>query len=353
MPLVYTRIMSLRGWLSVLTFVLIAVVLFFSRHELEHAWQLLGRVNLWILLLLIPIQMISYFASGEMYFSYLRKKGKINHVLRSEQAIVALEGNFVNHLLPSGGVSGVSYLTWRLGQLGISAGRATMSQVIRHAASFAAFAVLLLISLFVITVDGSLNRWIIFASAMIILAMSMLTVGFIYLFSSRRRTAIFSEWLARTSTHVVRRVTFGRKRAGLKKKMLDEYFDDMHHDFIELKHDKKLLLQPFLWGILFTILDAGMFVITFWALGEVFNPAPILIAYGVATMASFIVLTPGGAGAYEAIMVAFLAVAGIAQGIAIAGIVLTRVIILLGTIICGYIFYQRSLLKYGKPKAKR
>ena len=91
-----------------------------------------------------------------------------------------------------------------------------------------------------------------------------------------------------------------------------------------------------------------MFVVTFWALGEPVNPAPILIAYGVANMAGFFMLTPGGTGAYEAIMVGFLAVAGLSSGIAIAGIVLTRVILLLGTILFGYVFYQRALIKYGR-----
>jgi len=70
----------------------------------------------------------------------------------------------------------------------------------------------------------------------------------------------------------------------------------------------------------------------------------------VATIAGFFVITPGGAGAYEAIMVGFLALAGLDQGTAIAGIVLTRVILLLGTIGLGYLFYQHALIKYGKPK---
>ena len=105
--------------------------------------------------------------------------------------------------------------------------------------------------------------------------------------------------------------------------------------------------------MLFTVLEAGLFYITFLALGEVLNPAPILIAYGVALVAAFFVITPGGAGAYEAIMVAFLAVAGLSQGVAIAGVVLTRVIVLIGTIVFGYYFYQRALIKYGKPEAKR
>lgn len=340
--------MSFRTWLSVITFVLIAVILFFSRHELVHAWDLLSRVNIWILLLLIPGQILVYYAGGEMIFSYLKDKGKMKDVPRPQLASIALEGNFVNHVLPSGGVSGVSYLTWRLGHLGVPAGRATMAQVVRHAMGFVAFSMLLLIALFAVTVDGNVNRWIILTSSILIGAMTSAIVGAIFLFSSKRRIDGFSGWLVRNVNGFVRKITFGRKRVVLNQNRVHDFFDDMHRDFLELRHDKKLLKKPFLWGIVYTLCDVGLFVITFAALGEFVNPAPILIAYGVAALAGFFVLTPGGAGAYEAIMVAFLSVAGLQSGTAIAGIVLTRIILLLGTIVFGYVLYQRALLKYGK-----
>ena len=40
---------------------------------------------------------------------------------------------------------------------------------------------------------------------------------------------------------------------------------------------------------------------------------------------------------------------GVAPDVAIAGIVLTRVILLTGTIVFGYMFYQHALIKYGRP----
>lgn len=94
-----------------------------------------------------------------------------------------------------------------------------------------------------------------------------------------------------------------------------------------------------------------MFLVAFLALGESINPAPILIAYGVATLAGLIVITPGGAGAYEAIMVGFLALAGVSKGAAIAGILLTRVIGLLTTIGLGYLFYQRAISSGGRRES--
>ena len=340
--------MSFRAWLSIGTVLLLAIILFTSRYELLRAWELLSQVNLWILLLMIPLQLLVYLAGGEMIFSYLRGRGQILHAKKRELIRIALEGNFVNHVLPSGGVSGVSYLTWRLGSLGVPPGRATMAHVVRHASGFFAFGFLLLTSLFLVTIDGNLNRWIILASATLFGLMSVTILSGIYLLSSSVRIDRFASKIHHIINLVTRRATFGRRRKILDKSVIRNFLEDMHRDFMELKKDKKLLKKPFLWGIVYTLGDAGSFMVAFWALGEVFNPAPILIAYGVASVVGFFVLTPGGAGPYEAVMVTFLAFAGIAGGVAIAGIVLARVIILLGTIVLGYVFYQHTLSAHGE-----
>ena len=340
--------MSFRAWLSVITLVLIAVIIFFSRHELLRAWELLGRVDIWILLLLIPGQLLVYYTGGEMMFSYLRAKDSIAKVSPPELAGMALEMNFVNHILPSGGLSGVSYMTWRLGKYGVSSGRATMAQIVRYAVGLLSFMSLLFVAVFIVTVDGSINRWIILMSSLLVGGMTSALVGAVYLLSSPKRIAGFSSWFVRTTNALVRKVTLGRKKRVLASTKVEAFFMEMHDDYLALKHDKRILLKPFLWGLAFTLLDIALFLITFWALGHPVNPAPVLIAYGVATIAGFFVITPGGAGAYEAIMVAFLAVAGLDKGTAIAGIVLTRVILLFGTIGLGYLFYQRALIKYGR-----
>jgi len=343
--------MSFRAWISIVTFLLIGIIIYFSRHELLHAWQLLEKVNIWILLLLIPGQIIVYFAGGEMIFSYLRDKGSISEVPKRTLTRLSLEMNFVNHLLPSGGVSGVSYMTWRLGKYGVTSGRATMAQVVRYAMGFVAFIVLLAVAVVIVTLDGNINRWIILMSSILVSITIALIVAGIYLFSSQRRITKFAGWLSKTVNRSVARVTFGRRVQVLHLEKVELFFTEMHHDFLALRHDKRILIKPFLWGLVFTAADTLLFMITFMALGQPINPAPVLIAYGLATIAGFFVVTPGGAGAYEAIMVAFLAVAGLDKGTVIAGIVLTRVILLLGTIILGYIFYQMAILKYGRSDA--
>jgi len=258
--------------------------------------------------------------------------------------------NFVNHTLPSGGVSGISYMTWRLSKLNVSAGKAASAQVVRYVAGFIAAIILVPIAVLIVTLDGEINRWIILISAGLVTFMLLASVGLVYLVSSRARMHRFAAATSRTGNRLVRRLTRGRRRVLLRENRIYEFFEDMHDDYLELRRDRRVLKQPILWAMLFTFADAMLFWVTFWALGAPVNPAPILIAYVLASVAGFIVVTPGGAGAYEAIMVAFLALAGIASGAAIAAIVLTRVIVLITTIAIGYVFYQQALLKYGKSK---
>lgn len=340
--------MSVRTVISAITVILLAVVLFSARHSLEHAWQLLGQVKVAALLLVVPVVLTSFFAAGEMIFSYLRQKHLIRHVNPLTLMRISLELNFVNHIMPSGGASGIAYVNWRLGKFGVPAARATMAQAVRYVAGFAAAIVLLLVSLLVVTIDGTVNRWLILMSAAIILTMVMGTFILIFALTSRQRIEKFASFITRTVNAIVRRATLGKKSAALNYNRVKKYFDELHEDYTELRHDIRLLKQPILWGILFVVMDVAMFWVTFWALGTYVNPATIIIAYHVATLAGFVVVTPGGVGAYEWLMVMVIVMSGVSQGEAIAGVVLARTIILLVTVVFGYIFYQEAIAKNGK-----
>jgi len=192
------------------------------------------------------------------------------------------------------------------------------------------------------------NRVIILLSSALVTSMLAITVAGIYFLSDIRRVRKISTPLSDVINMTVRKLTFGKRQTVIHETKVLTFLEEMHDDFLELKRDKRVLIKPFLWAIAFTASDIGMYFVTFWALGTIVNPAPILIAYGAATIAGFAVVTPGGSGAYEALMVTILAVAGLNQGEAIAGVVLARVIILLTILIFGYIFYQNALAKQGK-----
>lgn len=340
-----------RVWLSIITIGLIVTVLLFSRHELVYAWELLSEVNLWWLALIIPLTVASYATEGEMVFSYLRQKKIITAIRPWNVLRVSLEMNFVNHVLPSGGVSGISYGNWRMGKLGVSASRATMAQMVRYVAGFGATIALLVASVVFVTVDHGVNRWMILMSSGLVFSMVVTTLLAIFLLSSPTRIERFSLFLARTANRAVRKVTFGRVQRVIKRKVVQRFFDEMHDDYLAIRKDKKLMVRPFLWGLAFTIIAILQFYVVFLALGEGVNPASILIGYSVASIAGFAVATPGGVGAYEFAMVLMLGMGGTKQGVAIAGVLLARILIMLATVVFGYVFYQLALVRYGKRKS--
>lgn len=344
--------MSFRQWLNFATVALIVIILILSRHELYAAWQLLEKVNLWIFLLVIPVQFLSYYAAGATIFSYLRAKGDLKGVHSIETARMALELNFVNHVLPTGGVSGASYMTWRLGKLGVNSGRATLAQVVRFGVTFAAFLALLLIAVVLITLDGNINRLTILVSSSLASAIIFGSIVVAYVIGSKTRLHAFSRALDRVINGFGRRV-LRRKRSLIKPKMITSFFEDLHEDYLALKGDPKILLKPFLWGLAFNLFEVGLFVITFLALGTFVNPAPVLIAVGIASFLSIFLVTPGGAGGYEALMILFLSSAGVSPGVAVAGVLLARVTLILLTISSGYLFYHQALKKYGKAPDNR
>jgi uncharacterized protein (TIRG00374 family) len=339
--------MSFRTWLNILTAVIIIVMLWTLRDELSQAWDLLGRVNLWLLLLIIPLQFLSYYANGAAMFSYLKKKGSSKDVHAWDVARMALELNFVNHILPTAGLSGASYMTWRLSKMGYGSGRATLAQVVRIATSFVAYVVLLMLAVVIVTVDTGINRFtILVASGIVtIIIVGMMVVW--YVIDNERRLEKFSKMIARTVNAFGRRI-LRRTKQILSPNRIESFFKELQEDYRALKREPRWLIRPFLWGIVFNLTEVSLFFFTFLALGTFVNPAAILLAIGAAALVGAFLITPGGAGGYEAVMVLMLTGSGIAGATVIAGVLLARVILILLTIGSGYLFYHLALKKYGK-----
>lgn len=340
--------MSFRFWSNIITLILLALVVYFGWDQIALAWGLMGRVNLWVFSLLVPVQFFSYYAVGEVMFSYLRAKGDLVNMSRFKMTRIALELNFVNHIIPIPSIAGFSYLGWILHHHGVSAGRATMAQIIRFATMFLSFVFLIVLSVIVLSFDNGVNRTIIIISAAFVVAAISGTAFLIYMIGSHRRLAIFSGWLTRFVNSFVSKVTRGKKRQILKLQIVQGFFTDLHQDYTEIRSDKKILIRPMLWAILNNVLDVGLIAIAFLALGQWVNPATLAIAFGISSFAAIFAATPGGSGVYEAIMIAFLASAGIPADLAIAGTLLARATLFSGTILFGYLYYQLSINKYGK-----
>lgn len=340
--------MKFRTWLSVVTILLLTLVVVFAWNDIVKAFGYLDNVNLWVLALMLPIQFLSYFATGEMIFAYLRSKGELKGIHPLKVARMSLEFNFVNHVFPSGGAAGIAYFGWLLSKHGVSSGRSTMAQIVRFALTFVSFILLLVIALILLIIDHSVDRTTILLSLLLVVLAVGGTLTGIYLMSNKKCLDRFSDWLTRLTNTLVRKVTRGKKRQMFKRGVITTFFDDIYDDYRGIVREKKILIKPFIWATIANMLDVALIYVAFWSFGVHVNPAILFIAFGLSSIASAVAFTPGGAGVYEAIMIAFLASAGVQPEVAIAGTLLARVLLMLGTIAFGYVFYQLTVVKYGK-----
>ncbi len=340
--------LSARGWLTVITLVLLGVVIFFAQGQILKAWELIGSINLWILALLIPVQFFSYYATGGMIFSYLRSKGDLRDVSHWRMARFALELNFVNHVLPSGGAAGFSYLGWLLNKYKVSVARTTMAQIVRFALTFISFVLLLMVAVTMLILDHRIDRVILLICiALGVVATGAIVAGVLIL-ENKKRLESFSAWMTRFINRIVAKVTRGRKRKILKDSIILNFFSELHEDYLAIRRDRRILIKPFIWAVLANVADVVLIWIAFWSLGYMINPALLFVAFGIASLAGGISAIPGGAGVYETIMITFLASSQVPAEVAIAGTLLARVTLVLGTILFGYLFYQLTINKYGK-----
>src|SRR5436190_16347034 len=112
-----------RLYLTAATFIALGILIYGVRKDIGGVIENLGKINVLWLLLIIPIEALNYDVYARFYVRLFKILG--NKVHYWDMYKVNLELNFVNHVLPSGGVSGIGYFTLRMRGYGVSGPKAT------------------------------------------------------------------------------------------------------------------------------------------------------------------------------------------------------------------------------------
>src|SRR5579863_3348227 len=97
---------------NIITVTALVILVLALRKQIGSTLSNLRHVNTLALLLLIPVEALNYHAQARLYqrlFAIVGNKVSYKFLYRA-----SLELNFVNHVFPSGGVTGLSYFTIRL-----------------------------------------------------------------------------------------------------------------------------------------------------------------------------------------------------------------------------------------------
>ncbi len=342
----------MRRWkliLNIITLAALVILIYIVRDQLVATIRDLAHVHAWALLLMLPIEALNYHAQTKMYqtmFRTLNNKLKYSYLYRA-----ALELNFVNHVFPSGGVTGVSYFGLRMRQgERLSSGKATLVQIMKLGLTFLSFEVLIIFGLFCLAIMGRVNDFVILIAGSLSTLLVVGTFAFVYIVGSKKRINSFFTTLTKGLNKLIHLVR-PRYPETINIDHVRQLFNDFHDSYEAIQTNIQALKQPSYYALLANFTEVMALYVVFLAFGQFVNIGAVILAYGIANFAGLVSVLPGGVGIYEALMTAVLAATGISPAVSLPVIIMYRVINTAIQLPAGYYLYQKTLHRNEKsPK---
>lgn len=341
-----------RRWkliVNVLTVVALVVLVYAVRHQLADTIGNFSKVNVYVLLLLLPLQWANYHTQAKLYQGLFRMVGnKLSYKFLFK---ASLELNFVNSVFPSGGVSGISYFGMRMrsDKEKITGGRATLVHIMKLALLFLSFELLLIVGLLFIAIGGRANDFVILVAGSVSTLLLVGTLAFVMIIGHERRiqaTFTFLTALLNRIIHFVRpkhpeTINMARARVAI---------DELHQNYKLIERRYKELRGPFWWAFWANVVEVAAVYVVYVAFGHWINPGAVILAYSIANFAGLVSVLPGGVGIYEALMTGVLVATGVPAAVSLPVTVMYRVLNMLIQLPPGYVYYHRTL--HGKNETQ-
>jgi putative heme transporter len=328
-----------RAVLTAITFIALALLIYGVRKDIGTVIENLSKVNAAALLLIIPLEALNYDVYARFYVRLFKILGKkVNY---RDMYKLNLELNFVNHILPSGGISGISYFTVRMRAFGVSGPKSTLSQLIKLLFLYVSFQPLLILGILLLAARGHANNLVLVVASSLITLLVVGTFGFIYMIESKRRINAFLTTLTKALNKLLS--FFRRKPETINIQGAQTAFGELHDNYRLLKKDWAQLKAPFFYLMIANLTEVAAIYVVYIAFGQLVNVGAVILAYAVANFAGLISVLPAGIGIYEALMTGVLAATGIPAGLSIPVTIMYRVINMGIQLIPGYYFYQKAL----------
>ena len=332
-----------RNWkviLNIVTVLALIVLAYAIRKQFKQTFSNLFQVNAWALLLMIPAQLLNYDAQARLYkglFEVVGNKLSYKRLFKS-----SLELNFVNHVFPSGGVTGISYWGIRMKDENITSAKATAVHLQKLVMLFLSFEVLIVFAMFMLALEGHMSSIILLLAGSITTVLVILTAGFGFIIGSKKRISGFFTYVSRMLNrviHIVRpnypeTINIARVRA---------LFEDLHDNYALMSKDWRMLRRPFLWALMANFWEVMTIYVVYAAFGQLVNIGAVILGYAVANFAGLVSVLPGGVGIYEGLMTLTLSATGVPSRLSLPVTIMYRVLNTILQVPPGYYLYHKNL----------
>lgn len=335
------RFRMIFTWVTIIAMVGLAYIL---REQIMETIRNLGKVNAWVLLMLIPLHIMSYYSQGRLYQGVFRVVGE--RFRTKSMYRLTLELNFINNVFPSGGVSGFSYLPLRLRDEKVSTGKATLVQMMRFFLIFGSFQVLLFVGVFMLALHGDVNNLTILAASSLTTLLLTGTILMAYIIGNKSRINAFFTFATKVVNAVIH-IVRPRHPETISIAKAQSAFMELHENYLQVRRNITQLKSPFIYAFGFCLAEVLSIYTVYIAFGELVNPGAIILAYAIANFAGIISVLPGGIGIYEALMTGVLVAAGVPASLSLPVTIMYRVLNMAIALPQGGYLYYRAL--HAKP----
>ncbi|MFZ1522607.1 MAG: lysylphosphatidylglycerol synthase transmembrane domain-containing protein [Candidatus Saccharimonadales bacterium] len=360
---------KLKMVINLVTLLLLGATIYSLRSNILETLRNIKNADYFILAIIPFLQYWNYRSTGNLYRSIYKIFGV--DISQNQSLKLALELNFVGFVLPTAGVSVISYLAVRMrekAKASISTSVITTKIMIQNLS----FVIFLFGGLFVLSAYGKASNLLILVSSSLSLMILFGGAIFIYIISSKARIRSSTKWLIDLVNLFFTKLKQAKNNlaAKLSSKKVEKKVNDVldsekivtrlstvHDNYLILKRSRRHLKKPFIYGLLANLTELATIYLVFAAIGYIVNPGAIIISYAVASFSGIFSIMPGGVGIYEGLMVAVMVSAGVPAGVSLSGIVMYRIINTALSLPAGYYYYHKrlnadSLLKLN-PKNKK
>jgi uncharacterized protein (TIRG00374 family) len=253
----------------------------------------------------------------------------------------SLELNFINHIFPSGGVSGISYFGMRLRDDKITGSRATLVQIMKLLMYGLSFEALLVFGLIFMAVGNRVNDLVIMITTLIATLLIMATLVFVAIIGSENRIRITFSYLSYLINKLIALVRKDKMTVSISR--IENSVLDLHANYKLIEARFRDLKWTFFWAFMANLTEILCVYVVYVAFGKWVNFGAVILAYGVANFAGLVSILPGGVGIYEGLMTVVLSAAGVPARLSLPVTVMYRVMNTLIQLPAGYYYYHKNL----------
>ncbi|MBR0480032.1 flippase-like domain-containing protein, partial [Candidatus Saccharibacteria bacterium] len=184
-------------------------------------------------------------------------------------------------------------------------------------------------------------EWIMIIAVLMNFGVFIALLLIVFVASNKKRISFFARVITRITNAVGKIFTFGRKKRVLNDEKIGHYLDDIHESVLIARRDKKSLVGPTVWGVVYSLFEVGTYWIVAIALGRPELLGAIMVGEAIGSVFDGIVPY----GLYELGMAGVMIALGVDFPTATIITVMTRVITLVFTILSGTIPYYKTIAK--------